>query len=50
MRRPAGAGRHPHRDALPRPLRQFAAQTGQLLNITRAGQAMGLESSTANPR
>jgi hypothetical protein len=27
------------------PLRQFAAQTGQLLNITKAGQAIGLESS-----
>ena len=36
------------REALPRLLRQFAAQTGQLLNITRAGQAAGLESSTAN--
>ena len=36
------------RDALPRLLRQFAAQTGQLLNITKAGQAIGLESSTAN--
>ena len=36
------------REALPRLLRQFAAQTGQLLNITRAGQAIGLESSTAN--
>jgi hypothetical protein len=36
------------REALPRLLRQFAAQTGQLLNITRAGQAVGLESSTAN--
>jgi predicted AAA+ superfamily ATPase len=29
-------------------LRQFAAQTGQPLNITKAGQAIGLESSTAN--
>lgn len=36
------------RDALPRLLRQLAAQTGQLLNISRAGQAIGLESSTAN--
>jgi predicted AAA+ superfamily ATPase len=36
------------REALPRLLRQFAAQTGQLLNITKAGQAIGLESSTAN--
>jgi predicted AAA+ superfamily ATPase len=36
------------REALPRLLRQFAAQTGQLLNITKAGQAAGLESSTAN--
>ena len=36
------------REALPRLLRQFAAQTGQLLNITKAGQAVGLESSTAN--
>ncbi len=30
------------REALPRLLRQFAAQTGQLLNITKAGQAVGL--------
>ena len=29
-------------------MRQFAAQTGQPLNITKAGQAIGLESSTAN--
>lgn len=36
------------REALPRLLRQLAAQTGQLLNITKAGQAAGLESSTAN--
>jgi hypothetical protein len=36
------------REALPRLLRQFAAQTGQLLNIAKAGQAAGLESSTAN--
>lgn len=36
------------REALPRLLRQFAAQTGQLLNITSAGQAVGLESSTAS--
>lgn len=36
------------REALPRLLRQFAAQTGQLLNIAKAGQATGLESSTAN--
>jgi predicted AAA+ superfamily ATPase len=36
------------REALPRLLRQLAAQTGQLLNITKAGQASGLESSTAN--
>ena len=36
------------REALPRLLRQFAAQTGQLLNITKAGQAAGLESSTEN--
>ena len=36
------------REALPRLLRQFAAQTGQLLNISKAGQAVGLESSTAN--
>lgn len=35
------------REALPRLLRQLAAQTGQLLNITKAGQATGLESSTA---
>ena len=36
------------REALPRLLRQFAAQTGQVLNISKAGQAVGLESSTAN--
>ncbi|MGH3149671.1 MAG: ATP-binding protein [Streptosporangiaceae bacterium] len=36
------------REALPRLLRQFAAQTGQMLNISKAGQAVGLESSTAN--
>jgi uncharacterized protein len=36
------------REALPRLLHQLAAQTGQLLNITKAGQAVGLESSTAN--
>lgn len=36
------------REALPRLLRQLAAQTGQLLNITKAGQVAGLESSTAN--
>jgi len=35
------------REALPRLLRQFAAQTGQMLNISKAGQAVGLESSTA---
>jgi uncharacterized protein len=36
------------REALPRLLRQLAAQTGQLLNITNAGQAAGLGSSSAN--
>jgi len=36
------------RETLPRLLRQLAAQTGQLLNITKAGQAAGLASSTAN--
>ena len=36
------------REALPRLLRQLAAQTGQMLNISKAGQAAGLESSTAN--
>ena len=36
------------REALPRLLRQLAAQTGQLLNITKAGQTVGLESSTAS--
>jgi predicted AAA+ superfamily ATPase len=36
------------REALPRLLRQLAAQTGQVLNISKAGQAVGLESSTAN--
>ena len=36
------------REAFPRLLRQLAAQTGQMLNISEAGQAAGLESSTAN--
>jgi uncharacterized protein len=36
------------REALARLLRQFAAQTGQMLNISKAGQAVGLESNTAN--
>ena len=36
------------RDALPRLLRQLAAQTGQVLNLSKAGQAIGLETSTAN--
>jgi predicted AAA+ superfamily ATPase len=36
------------REALPRLLRQFAAQTAQVLNISKAGQAVGLESATAN--
>jgi predicted AAA+ superfamily ATPase len=36
------------REALPRLLRQLAAQTGQVLNISKAGQAIGLETSTAN--
>jgi uncharacterized protein len=36
------------REALPRLLCQFAAQTGQVLNISKAGQVAGLESSTAN--
>ncbi len=36
------------REALPRLLRQLAAQTGQLLNIAKAGQATGLEGSTAS--
>jgi len=36
------------REAFPRLLRQLAAQTGQMLNISKAGQAVGLESSTAN--
>ncbi len=34
------------REALPRLLRQLAAQTGQMLNVSKAGQAVGLESST----
>lgn len=36
------------REALPRLFRQLAAQTGQLLNITRAGEQVGLDKSTAN--
>jgi predicted AAA+ superfamily ATPase len=36
------------REALPRLLRQLAAQTGQLLNIAKAFQAAGLEGSTAS--
>lgn len=36
------------REALPRLLRQLAAQTGQVLNINKAGQAIGLETNTAN--
>jgi len=36
------------REALPRLLRQLASQTGQILNISRAGDALGMESSTAN--
>jgi predicted AAA+ superfamily ATPase len=36
------------REALPRLLRQLASQTGQLLNISKAAQAAGLESATAN--
>lgn len=36
------------REALPRLLRQLAAQTGQVLNINKAAQTIGLESSTAN--
>jgi uncharacterized protein len=36
------------REALARLLRHLAAQTAQLLNVTRAGQTAGLESSTAN--
>ncbi|GAA1007305.1 hypothetical protein Aple_017850 [Acrocarpospora pleiomorpha] len=36
------------RDALPRLLRQLAAQTGQVLNIVKAGQSIGIESSSAS--
>jgi uncharacterized protein len=36
------------REALPRLLRQLAAQTAQVLNISKAGQAVGLEPATAN--
>jgi uncharacterized protein len=36
------------REALPRLLRQLAAQTAQVLNISKAGQAAGLEPATAN--
>jgi len=35
------------RDMLPRLLRQLAAQSGQVLNVAAAGQAIGLEKSTA---
>lgn len=35
------------RDMLPRLLRQLAAQSGQVLNMAAAGQAVGLEKSTA---
>ena len=35
------------RDVLPRLLRQLAAQSGQMLNIAAAGQAIGIERSTA---
>jgi uncharacterized protein len=35
------------RDMLPRLLRQLAAQSGQLLNVAAAGQAIGLEKSSA---
>lgn len=36
------------RESLPGLFRQIAAQTGQLLNITKAGQAIGLERATVN--
>ncbi len=36
------------RAALPRLLRHLAAQTAQVLNISKAGQAVGLEPATAN--
>jgi predicted AAA+ superfamily ATPase len=36
------------REALPRLLRQLAAQTAQVLNISKAGQAAGLEPATAS--
>ncbi|HEU5161065.1 MAG TPA: ATP-binding protein [Streptosporangiaceae bacterium] len=36
------------REALPRLLRQLAAQTGQVLNISKAAQVVGLEAATAN--
>lgn len=35
------------RDVLPRLLRQVAAQSGQMLNMAAAGQAVGIERSTA---
>ena len=35
------------RDMLPRLLRQLAAQSGQVLNVAAAGQAIGLEKSSA---
>jgi hypothetical protein len=39
------------REALPRLLRQFAAQTGQMLNISKAGQPSGWKAAprTATP-
>lgn len=36
------------REALPRLFRQLAAQTGQILNITKAGEQIGLDKSTTN--
>lgn len=35
------------RQQLPRLLRQFASQTGQVLNIAKAAEALGMEKSTA---
>ncbi len=45
MRDVLGIARVRQREALPRLLHQLAAQTGQMLNISKAGQAVGLESS-----
>lgn len=49
MRDVLGIARIRQREALPRLLRQFGAQTSQLLNTTKAGQAAGLETYCDRP-